>query len=412
MAALVFALVAVVIWALALVGQTRKQKDTLTGQEKKLARLTSELDQLKKKQDILRQKAQKDSKEMLAEEQRNSDLQNELKDKNQKLESLQKKLSKLAENEKDLRKQQETQDETIKNLQHQLDTSRSQLASCQEKITKKQAVLAELQQHATEAEKGESEKAKSQSRKISQLQEMLQAKQSELEDGQKEIARLRKNEADLQAQKISAGSTIANLEKDLKDYHSKLLACQDKIKQAQSNINDLQQRIRDLEESRESAESRLQQLASTNAALVSQLKTHIEKQEVTIKQYQQKLSVTFLDRVLFGSGKVSITPEGKTVLMKVGKVLKEITGETIQVVGNTDAVPIAPEYRHRFSSNWELSAARAAAVVYFLQHKCGVDPRKMEAVGRSSYYPIASNANPEGRAKNRNVEIIIGPKLE
>lgn len=210
--------------------------------------------------------------------------------------------------------------------------------------------------------------------------------------------------------------TIANLEKDLKDYHSKLLACQDKIRQTQSDINEINRRIADLKadfkERKGSAESRLQQLTSTSAALVSKLKKHIEKQEVTIKQYQQKLSVTFLDRVLFGSGKVSITPEGEAVLMKVGKVLKEIRGERIQVVGNTDAVPIAPEYRQRFASNWELSADRAAAVVRFLQHNCGVDPRSIEAVGRSSYYPIASNADPEGRANNRNVEIIIGPKLE
>jgi len=340
--ALVLILVAAIILALALLGQTRKQKDIITDQEKQLARLNSELEQTNENVHTLQQRALTSSEEVQTAKQRNSDLQNMLQAKSQQLQSLQRKISELAKAEKDLNKQQISQQETIKSLQKQLDDSHSKLVSCQQNIVKEQAAVAQLQKQASEAEKDQAQHANSENQKIDQLQ----------------------------------------------------------------------RRIAALGEGKESAESKLEGLATTNAALVSQLKKHIQKQEVTIKQYQQKLSVTFLDRVLFGSGKVSITAEGKSVLTKVGKVLKGVTGETIQVIGNTDAVPIAPEYRHRFASNWELSADRAAAVVRFLQEKCGVDPKNMEAVGRSSYYPIASNASPEGRAKNRNVEMVISPKLE
>lgn len=79
------------------------------------------------------------------------------------------------------------QDETIKSLRNQLDDSSSKLASCEGKVTKEQAAVARLQQHASEAEKEEAQKAKTRSQKISQLQEMLQAKQSELGGDKKRL---------------------------------------------------------------------------------------------------------------------------------------------------------------------------------------------------------------------------------
>ena len=69
-------------------------------------------------------------------------------------------------------------------------------------------------------------------------------------------------------------------------------------------------------------------------------------------------------------------------------------------------------YRYRFPSNWDLSAARAAAVVRLFQNEIGLDPKHLEAVGRSYYDPVASNDTAEGRAQNRRVNIIIAPLLE
>ena len=82
------------------------------------------------------------------------------------------------------------------------------------------------------------------------------------------------------------------------------------------------------------------------------------------------------------------------------------------VVGHTDNVPITSEYRSKFPTNWELSAARAAQVVRYFQRVNGLDPKNMEAVGRSFYDPVADNDSKEGRAQNRRVNIIIAPRLE
>jgi len=72
-------------------------------------------------------------------------------------------------------------------------------------------------------------------------------------------------------------------------------------------------------------------------------------------------------------------------------------------------VPIRPEARNRFASNWELSTARALAAVHFLTEKAGVHPRRVGAVGYGEYRPLADNATAEGRARNRRIAITILP---
>jgi chemotaxis protein MotB len=76
------------------------------------------------------------------------------------------------------------------------------------------------------------------------------------------------------------------------------------------------------------------------------------------------------------------------------------------VVGHTDNVPIAKAWREVFPSNWELSAARATTVVRFLQ-EAGIEPERLIATGRAQYAPVAPNDDPEGRQKNRRIEITL-----
>jgi chemotaxis protein MotB len=162
----------------------------------------------------------------------------------------------------------------------------------------------------------------------------------------------------------------------------------------------------------ELTEVQMKQMKSTYETLITDLKDEIQKKEVTIKDFQEALSISFVDRILYEFGKADLTPEGKKILEKVGTILKNIKGKKIRVTGHTDNVPIRPDYEYKFPTNWELSAARAASVVRYFQEKNGIDPTDMEAIGRSFYQPIASNENKEGRAQNRRVEIFIAPQIE
>jgi chemotaxis protein MotB len=91
-------------------------------------------------------------------------------------------------------------------------------------------------------------------------------------------------------------------------------------------------------------------------------------------------------------------------------VLTQHTNRQIYVIGHTDNVPIRGSLFGKFSSNWELSTARATAAVRYLTEKAAVNPALLAAVGYGEYHPIASNATPEGRAKNRRIAIVIVPE--
>ena len=94
-------------------------------------------------------------------------------------------------------------------------------------------------------------------------------------------------------------------------------------------------------------------------------------------------------------------------MQKIAGLLASHSELKIHVIGHTDNVPIRPSAHNRFTSNWELSAARALAAVHYLVDKAGVDPRRLGAVGYGEFRPIADNATPEGRAKNRRIAITI-----
>jgi chemotaxis protein MotB len=154
------------------------------------------------------------------------------------------------------------------------------------------------------------------------------------------------------------------------------------------------------------------QLKSAHEALVSSLNEQIKKQEITIKELEGGISLSLVDRILFKLGEATLTPQGEKVLAKVGEGLKKIQGKMVRVVGHTDTIPIRKEYLEKFPSNWELSAARASTVVRYFQDKSGLDPKGMEAVGRSFYQPAAPNDTEKNKALNRRVEILIAPTME
>jgi len=193
--------------------------------------------------------------------------------------------------------------------------------------------------------------------------------------------------------------TVILLSASYKNVKQSLQACEKNLSQQDQKVAQL-------------AEAQMKQMKSTHDTLISELKDQIQKQEVSIKEFQESLSLNFVDRILFEFGKADLTPEGEKVLKKVGEALKNIKGKKIRVTGHTDPVPIRPDYLYKFPSNWELSSARAASVVRYFQEKIDLDPKEMEAVGRSFYQPEASNETKEGCARNRRVEILIAPQLE
>lgn len=116
------------------------------------------------------------------------------------------------------------------------------------------------------------------------------------------------------------------------------------------------------------------------------------------------VTVTFKDGILFDSGKADLKPEALTILDKIGVQLKKYPNNRIRFEGHTDNRPIQTV---QFPSNWELSAARAIAVAKYYINEWDFNPSQFSTEGFGEYVPVADNSTPEGRAKNRRVEIKI-----
>jgi len=106
----------------------------------------------------------------------------------------------------------------------------------------------------------------------------------------------------------------------------------------------------------------------------------------------------------FTSGAATLQPGFGKLLDKVGVSLKGAEG-LITIEGHTDNVPVA--FSERFRSNWDLSAARSAAVADYLLDSASLEGGNVMVTGLADTKPIMSNDTKEGRAKNRRIEIVI-----
>jgi chemotaxis protein MotB len=154
----------------------------------------------------------------------------------------------------------------------------------------------------------------------------------------------------------------------------------------------------------------IQLLDDTKKTIETSLKDQIASQDVEIVEMEDKLKVIFIDKILFNSGKVDINEQGKSLLIVVADSISGHENQNVVVEGHTDNVPISAGSKKKFPSNWELSTARAAAVVRFIQEEGGVPPERLSVRGYSFYRPVASNRTEEGRTQNRRIEITLGPQ--
>lgn len=130
--------------------------------------------------------------------------------------------------------------------------------------------------------------------------------------------------------------------------------------------------------------------------------------QVTARVAEDGLTVRIsTDNILFDSGSAVVKPSALPVLGRVAKVFRADGRHAVAVTGHTDSRPI---YSGQYPSNWELSTARASAVVrVFINQK--VAPARLTATGKAAYDPVAGNSTDSGRAKNRRVELFI-PRMQ
>src|SRR3989338_6398337 len=152
---------------------------------------------------------------------------------------------------------------------------------------------------------------------------------------------------------------------------------------------------------------RLNSLEKAKAELEARLSKEISDQEVSVKMMDRGLVITFVAEVLFDSGKAQLRQGSFEKLDKIADVLNTTVKDlSIGIEGHTDDVQIQ---RSGWKSNWELSSARALGVLHYLTQTNNISPGRLAATGYGEFRPVDDNSTPEGRQKNRRVEIVILP---
>jgi chemotaxis protein MotB len=148
---------------------------------------------------------------------------------------------------------------------------------------------------------------------------------------------------------------------------------------------------------------KLVELAPSARYLNRELEADIKAGKIQVSLEPRGLVVSLKESAYFPSGNDAVAPETYDSLEKVAVAIKKLPNP-VRLEGHTDSVPI---HTPRFRSNWDLSAARAIAVMELFTDRLGVPRDRMAIAGYADTSPVSSNDTADGRARNRRVDVVI-----
>jgi chemotaxis protein MotB len=257
------------------------------------------------------------------------------------------------------------------------------------------------------------------SKKYNTLDASMKKMASDKNDCDASLAKVKQDNDRLSTQNSYLQSQIDDLRKQLDDTkksNSQVLnTLQDMSvlsnKQAES-VKETLQSIGEKDNLIQGLQSAMARKDSLNMALVINLKGAIGDlgdKDINIKVDKSAIYIDISDKMLFNSGKYTVTDRAKIVLGKVAQVLNAYPDIEFLVEGHTDTISV---HTQCIDDNWDLSVKRATSVVRILQNQYGIQPSRMTAAGRSQYVPVDGNDTTEGRSHNRRTRIVILPQLD
>jgi len=148
-----------------------------------------------------------------------------------------------------------------------------------------------------------------------------------------------------------------------------------------------------------------EQEAALKKQIEQTLAAEISDGDVAVRSSPEGLVISLREVGFFDSGSAEIKASSADAFAQLAEILRQNVSD-IRIEGHTDNVPI---HNSQFSSNWDLSTARATATIRLLiRYK--LKPERMSAAGYAEFHPIAGNDTPEGRANNRRVDIVVPRK--
>jgi len=185
---------------------------------------------------------------------------------------------------------------------------------------------------------------------------------------------------------------------------------EEKLQYYQQKIEELEQKVEELSGIEEKLEQEKQEATGAVYDEISELANRYNLGdfiELGVDAQYNYVKIDVKGSVLFDSGSATIKEgsEAKSVLLKIGDILKEYNGFSIEIIGHTDNVPL--KSGAKFKDNDYLSAARAIETAQYLINAKNLDPSKVSFSGRGDREPVDTNSTAEGRARNRRIEFRI-----
>ena len=215
-------------------------------------------------------------------------------------------------------------------------------------------------------------------------------------------------------EKNSDEALKANMDKNrdllakLESKEKALASEKDRLNKLSADLKDRSDRVNELEGLIAAKEASLKKLKET---LSKSLKA-FEGKGLTVQQKDGKVYVSMENKLLFESGSWTVGAEGKKAVDLVGKVLGDNPDISVLIEGHTDNDKITGTIGGGIENNWDLSTKRATAIVNILSANPKLKKENLTAAGRGEFSPLLSNDTPEGKSKNRRIEIILTPKLD
>ena len=203
-----------------------------------------------------------------------------------------------------------------------------------------------------------------------------------------------------EANKTKSGAQL--MQSDLEIY-AKVASAQAQV-QSQIEVVDASPETLDGDLSGRGDEAGEQAIADQYEKIRARLSDEIAEGLAEVERDGDKIIVRLAERGSFRSGYADLQPAFKPLLDKVGASIADGSG-LITIEGHTDNIPMA--FSERFRSNWDLSAARSAAVADYLLNSSAIDDGRVSVTGLADTKPLVANDSPAGRSKNRRIEVII-----
>ncbi len=215
-----------------------------------------------------------------------------------------------------------------------------------------------------------------------------------------------KLKASYEALSKSSSQTLAYEAKKNQELLEQLNKKQKELAKERAALDEQIKKIKHLENLIAQKDAKLDNLKGSLTRALDKFKN----QGLKVTQKNGKIYISMENKLLFDSGSWHIKQNGRDAIKTIANILSINPDVEIMIEGHTDNVPY--HGKGQIEDNWDLSVKRATSVVRQLMKNKHIDPKRLIPAGRSKYLPVADNRTPEGRAKNRRIEVILTPRLD